>query len=301
MTYLNEAVRMDADDPQSLLSESIDTIQLIYARDGTEDVEQPLLSLHTAIIDLMSFVAALAFEERSQMQALANCGKIATDTFTLFARAGQISTGVQLLEHARGIIWSQALNLRHPQLSQVPPEFAAELYTLLHCIAKTRAASRSLDTSEVAGGLTARDVRYEQISRAQQIIRQLRLVPGLENLMRGASADELLKVAGSHPVVMLVASSDCCRALIMRASDQLLESFVLDDVHPDELKELTLAWRSTNLRGSDDHSDRGLRISRHDQHGTALVLEKLWLAVVKPIIMRLGLQVRISLLTLYSN
>jgi hypothetical protein len=295
ISYLDEAVRMKVDVPQSLLSEAIDTVRLIHSRDRVDDVEQSLLSLHEAIIDLMSFVAALAFEERIQLQALANCGRMAADTFSVFARAGKVSTGLQLLEHARGIIWYQALNLRDPQLSQVPSEYATELSTLLRSIAKSKAAHTLLDISEVSGGLTARDVRYEQICRTQQIIRQLRLVPGLENFMRGASADELLKTADPHPVVVLVASSDCCRALIMGASTQPFEPLVLERICLDELKQLTLACRSTNLRGSADHLDRGLHISKHDRDSTTSVLEKLWQTVVKPVIMRLGFKVRISL------
>jgi hypothetical protein len=301
INLLDDAVRMDADDPQALLSKVVEIIQLIRSCDDIEEVQESLLSLYEAVIDLMSFAAALAFEEHTQLGALAKCGRTAADAFSLAVRVGDILTGLQLLEHARGIIWSQALNFRDPQLSQVPPQYAEELSTLLRSISKTKAVPTLLDTSKVPGGLTARDIRYQQISRIQQLVQELRLLPELENLMRGATAEELIKVAEVHPVVVLVASSGYCHALIIRSSDELLESFILEDIGLKELKTLTLSCRSTNIRGSTQPSHRGLRVSRHNRHSTTPVLDKLWRAVVKPIITRLKLKVRVSLPPLFPH
>jgi hypothetical protein len=155
------------------------------------------------------------------------------------------------------------------------------------------------DASMSSGEMTAGDLQYRNISQIQDLVREIRAQPGLENFMRGLSAPELMKAAESHPVVVLVAdrTQDRCYAVILQESKVSPDVFSLEGVDISKLKRLHAGightWRgATQLDGDFAAQERGMKISgTKSEQGHMQFFHDLWNWIVKPIIDRLGIKV----------
>jgi hypothetical protein len=268
----------------------------------TDAIPSSLVSVYSNAIDRLPLMAAFVLNTTERLSALRSFTRLGSQACVVAIIAQNISRAIELLEHAHGVIWAQALHQRDPQLDGVPPALASELDSLLRSIALPVIPQRSDRYS------TSQDLRHKQNSRIQTILDEIRAMRGLDRFMRGSTFETLREVAHDHPVVVLVAVDDESYALIISSSSQEEPDVMKLEVDSKRMMILGgcakrgLQRASTNDGWGDawgdsvqdlgdmDNSERKMMPAGkiNTLHG---VLHELWRLVVKPVLVRLGLEV----------
>jgi hypothetical protein len=154
------------------------------------------------------------------------------------------------------------------------------------------------------------DSRHRQNTRIQALLCEIRAKPGLERFMLGRSYDTLREAASDHPVVVLAAGRGYAFALIMPSSANASPSVLpLDVAWPDQVQSLDNTAAKANPRYRAESGDQYIGTCGQDTPLAELTdeeramrpgnfssdcspLARLWLDVVKPVLMHLNLTVR---------
>jgi tetratricopeptide (TPR) repeat protein len=198
--------------------------------------------------------------------------------------AGDLKTGVELLDNSRAVFWSQALNMRDPQLENLPGGLRTEIEHLLGALSSTPAL---VDGSQ----LTARDMIHQQNEQLQRLIAEVRALPGLSRFMLGTPYEQLVSAFSGTAVVMFSADTSGCRAIVMGGATSRLVHLQLEDISMDELEDRSSLFADLGMRlGKNETSlgddERALGISRRRDGGSQMerLLSKLWLKGMKPVL-----------------
>jgi hypothetical protein len=285
--HLGQALASGTGNPVEILGTAASVLRQTLAFDMTDDVKHAVLQCYSAAIDLAMLVTGFVLEHATQLRYMADCKTLGTGAYALAADAGDLGLGLQLLERARGVVWAQRLHLRQPQLEGVPPQLSAELEGLLRQL--------GADGADSGGGLVPndmmRDLRRQQHRRVQALIREVRDLPGMNEFMRGPSLVALRTTAHRHPVVVLLAHEQTCRALVLRSAEAPLTEIALPDMTLDLVASWTPDTASKQMRGDERIGlNVSSRTTSEGAHGT--MLARLWTAIVRPVLMHLGLLVR---------
>jgi hypothetical protein len=217
-----------------------------------------------------------------------------SQTVRTFADASML--GLECLELAQGVIWSQSLHRRDPELAAVPASLAYDLQQLL----------RSMETGMIAepGGLTVRDMVHATSSRMYILLREIRALPGLDRFMLGETFGTLRLVAANHPVVVLVGARQHYYALIIASTLVHGHALLEFDINDEDLSDLSFYSGATKLRrGSDSAGDRlPLDLERLSMKKNTpsrperlnRYFKNLWLKLVKPVLDYIGLKVNVK-------
>jgi hypothetical protein len=146
----------------------------------TVDVPSLMTSVYSNLIDQLPRIAGFSLNPSSQLSVLQALDCIGSDACVAALLAGRFAQAVELLDHAHGTIWAQALRQRSPQLKDIPEHLAVELQTLLRAIATPAAPVMAQSSGPAHSYFTAQDIRHEQTSCIQAILREVRAMPGLE-------------------------------------------------------------------------------------------------------------------------
>jgi tetratricopeptide (TPR) repeat protein len=270
---------------------SLDRLSLIRQR--------ILLRAYSSALDLLFVSIGFALDLGSQLQRASDATDAGARAFAISLRVGDLPAGLAVLERARGVIWSQALQVRDPQLDGVPLALQKRLRTILR--ATSLAQSDEWDSEDVESSLesetflSTQDVLHQRHTQLQQVISEIRALPGLFDFMRGPNVPALLATASKNPVVMLIANGSECHALVIRSSHEPMVAIPLD-ISTKALQELILTG-SVSIRGapasseSIEDSQRAMHISRR-MSASHTTLAKIWRAIVQPVITHLQLVVR---------
>jgi hypothetical protein len=295
INYIQRALSLISDDWPTLLYEVAHLTSLIDLPTLSQDSLSQLLQCFSDTIDLASRVAGFVLDPQSQLRYLTCSRYLGPRAYWCALACQQPQLGLELMERARAVIWTQALHMRNPQLAGAPPEFAPELIVLLSQINTLRVAEDPMSLSS-----HDRDVQYRISDRIHQLIQQIRAIPGQERFMRGLSSKEIAQCASRNAVVLLVATEGECHALILQPKNEELITLELPDISPNELTTMSIVTSVAQMRAAspdDDHSCRmGMKAKVFESSSTLCshrVLERLWTAVVKSVIAGLGLQVRV--------
>jgi hypothetical protein len=293
--YLQRMLALAVDDLPALLSEVAHVTARIHLASVPEDLHLVLLQCYSAAIDLAAHVAGFVLDRSSQLKYLAACQHLGSLAYACANSANRNQDGLRLLDRARGIIWSQSLHVRNPQLQHAPPVLASELEHLLRCISLPSQLSDELQLMDSESGWqTSLPERKHMISsRIQQLIRHIRETPGQSDFMRGPSYKQLIDTAQNHPVIVLVAAQDNCYAEIIRQQETSPICLPLG-VCPTEIRAMSSGTTLDSFRGTssaiDRADERAFKFVRADSTSHSL-LGKLWISVVRPILTVLGLKV----------
>jgi tetratricopeptide (TPR) repeat protein len=293
--YLSKSLEHDPDDTLAFVV-SLSSILDDFWEYNLEGKHIQLTTIYQRLVNLLPLLVHPALGIQPQLQALKRCTRLGSDAFVNAALADSCSVGLEALELAQGVIWSQSLHRRDPQLKDVPDHLASKLQSLLRSFAidSAKGPAPQIDDEEQRW-LTPRDMVHAQNSRAHAVIREIRALPGLDRFMLGETFETLRTVASDHPVVVLVGARGDYYALIMSpslAQEALLSLNLTSD------DEMTLLFTKTSRRQSrggladEPGVDRGLRIitpSGTDSLGRQFKV--LWNKVVKPVFDHLDLKV----------
>jgi hypothetical protein len=256
--------------------------------------------VYSNIIDRLSRMTGFAPDTVSQLTALKSARSFGLDACVAALLSGRPHQAIELIDHAHGVIWTQALHQRDPQLQDVPRGLASELESLFRAVSIPITKHERAPVGHVTGYLSPEDVRDQQNSRIQTLLIEVRAIPGLERFMLGRTYAQLRETARKHPVVVLVSARGYVYALIIRDSTQGGPEEIRLEVTSDHLSLLRDTAACVGLRqGEVDvqdpqmESERAIRLSRHRESSPLTTLTDLWHCVVKPVINHLQLQVRI--------
>jgi tetratricopeptide (TPR) repeat protein len=292
--YIQQALSLTSDDWPTLLSEVAQLTSLLDLPMLSRDSLSQLLQCFSAAIDLASRVAGFILDPQLQLRYLSSSQHLGPRAYWCALACSQPELGLELIERARAVVWTQALHMRDPQLGGAPSELASELEVLLSSMHTLRVTKDPMSLSS-----HDQDMRHKNSDRIHQLIQQIRALPGQERFMRGLSSKELAQCACRNVVVMLIAAEGECHALILQPNNQELVTLELSGVASNDLTAMSGVVSAAQKRGSaweGAHDDeRGLKASPFrtslDDTRPHRVLGKLWTAVVKPIIDCLHFQV----------
>jgi tetratricopeptide (TPR) repeat protein len=285
-------------DIPELLTESLKLLALISLDDVSSTHLKDLLLTHNNALDLLFVSAGFALDRGSQLQRVAGGTNIGTRAFAIARRMDDLPAGLAVLERARGMIWSQVLHTRNPQLDGVPPDLQKKLQDALR--ATSSAQSGEWDTEDVESSLESemflseQDVFHQRHTQLQQVISDIRGLPGLHDFMRGRPDVKLLTTASKSTVIVLVADEIGCHAIVMRSPNE--PTAIRLDLNAHALRELTLEPSASSVRGTTtsptEDNRLGLRAKPKQRSSFYTKLAKVWRIVVKPVIKHLQLGVR---------
>jgi tetratricopeptide (TPR) repeat protein len=243
-----------------------------------------LLGVMSNIVSNLPRLSNATMSFQTRLQALRFTDSIGMDSLYCAVQLGDIQTGVELMENSRAVFWSQALNMRDPQLEYLPSNLRIEIERLLGDLSSTPAL---MDGSQ----LTSRDVLHQQNERLQSLIAEARTLPGLAHFMLGTPYKELASGFTNTTVVMLSADTGGTRAIIMRGASSQPIHLQLDELPVDELKDLSTLLADLGMRLgrtgiSPGDDERVLGASRRRDGGSKMerLLSKLWRKVMKPVL-----------------
>jgi tetratricopeptide (TPR) repeat protein len=271
-----------------LLQHAAGILRLLNQRCMRASQKQALLSWCSSASDLLLTSTELAADYSAQLQNALRGSGLGTDAYMLASRINSFPMGLQLLEHTRGVIWSQALHLRNPQLDGLPDELAEQLRVVVQGLSAT--TIKTLDNTRVDGPgsqfFPSRDMLYEQRSRLLEVLQGIRSGPGLHDFMRGLPWQKLLSAAARHPVVVLIADEREAHALIIDSPEHML-AMAFPGFNSNVLQTFTLSASMPSNRGAPmqgANTERiGIGISRRASPSVT-ILGKLWRSIVKPIL-----------------
>jgi hypothetical protein len=197
---------------------------------------------------------------------------------------------------AQGVIWSQRLHRRDPQLNDVPESLANTLQQLLQAIAIGSAAKSKYEESAV---YTQDDELHSNSSQMYALVREIRALPGLDRFMLGETFETLRTAADDHPVVVLVGDRHHHYALIMDSSFPQGQKLILLDLNDENWTNLLLNSRTTRTNRTaatcEETLEEGDRAGINKTGTSSLgprdgQLRTLWHKIVKPVIDHLGLK-----------
>jgi tetratricopeptide (TPR) repeat protein len=294
--YLQDAVGFSAESFLDVQS-TFELARLIELADGhqvPDHLHKSFLRCFQVIIDHSSLFTAFALGHSSRLKLQSRCVDLGSRALSRAELEGELELGLQLFEGARDLMWSQALLVRDQRFRDLPSDVASDLRRLMRSLTNRDSFSAIAHVVSRKGAIVTEQIGQDRDRYCvQQLCRQIRSLHGMEDLMCGLSYDTLSQVAVSHPVVVLVAARNACRALVLQAG-RTLASILLPKIKPDELKEmspcpLTKLARGVPKRDNDKPMD------------CLLALARLWRDVVRPVIDHLGLEVLYTILWINHN
>jgi tetratricopeptide (TPR) repeat protein len=228
----------------------------------------------------------------SRLRLLAEWASLATDAASCAIAAGQPERAVEVLEHGRGVLWSQLLETRTDLtvLHEVAPKLAIQLDEVRAALDQPRTATPPGAIS-VPDASTA-DVTDQQMALARRweaLVDEVRNLPGrrFKAFLRPPLATELRHaVPQDGPVVVVNVGQWRCDALIVsKASIRVIELPALSqqtairrvDTYLSALREFESASRLDPAAG------RGV-----PEQAITATLEWLWDSVAEPVLTKLG-------------
>ena len=181
---------------------------------------------YTAAVTLLPLVAWHGLQRKTREVHLVDNAGLATEAAVAVLEAGDLPRAVELLEHSRSVLWTQALNLRSDltRLAEKAPDLAAHLDRVRD---ELRWPTPESGWTGEAGGPEALTARTEQIRTLERrrnlaaewdaLIRQVRNIEGFREFLAPTPFTALRKGAARGAVVMLVAGEQRGYAIVVTA------------------------------------------------------------------------------------
>jgi tetratricopeptide (TPR) repeat protein len=296
LMYLSQSLENEHDDIHRVVQIILYRLDDIWICEAA-DKHVELITIYERLINLLPLLPHPTRGLQPQLRDMKKCSRIGSDSFVNAALSGQVAIGLEGLELAQGVIWSQSLHRRNPQLNGVPEPYMSKLQRLLQAMATGMATANSSYNGVRA--LTQHDTLHIQSSQLYTLVQKIRALPGLGRFMLGEKFETLRTVATDHPAVVLVGARGHYYALVIASSlfqEHKLVSLELDD---EDLKKLTITaislrqHRDVNTPEQVQAEDKRAPLMKSARSSSRLLcrqLKVLWIKVVKPILDHLGLQ-----------
>jgi tetratricopeptide (TPR) repeat protein len=319
LRLLNESLRTTSiHDVTTMFPEAARILGTASAMQIPSEAMPLLLESYDMVLDMASRLAGFALTRSAQLYHISVCRTLGPDAYRIACSMSKPQIALQLLERARGIVWSQLMHLRDSKASggSASTPLEEELQNLLRKLATGDNVEVTMYPGQLHSfQLRGTSARHHWNTRAQQVIQEVRAQPAMQDFMKGLSIESLLSTASTHPVVIVVAAREECHALVIGSSADALLPLRLTGMSAEHLCRMLVRIhnRHSNFRGeaSKDHggdeeedatesdidesySDGerlGLKSVRAPRIGLPQLLKTLWMGVVKPVLEALSLTV----------
>jgi tetratricopeptide (TPR) repeat protein len=233
-------------------------------------------------VEILPHAASEALSVTDREKGLSTMAtSLARDACALVLRtSGSADQALQVLETARATLVGQALTRRSD--ADLDPVRALAP----HLAERMRELRAELAQVEDAPYGPAADRRHRLTDAIQEVTRQIRAVPGLDDYLRAPGTEVLRRRAGAVPVVTLNVSEYRCDALVLRAGEETgviaLSGLVLHDV-TENVRRFTTAMAELTRWPAP-----GPVAAKKHQQVVREVLAWLWEAVTQPVLHTLG-------------
>ncbi|PSR79875.1 hypothetical protein PHLCEN_2v6863 [Hermanssonia centrifuga] len=311
--YLDALLDTDEPNPAGLLS--FLTNKLLDVDASLENALGHSPNILVKISRLLPRIAHFALHVESRLSVLRTLDvfkrSFAPSAVHRLCEAGRVEDGLELLERARGVFWSQALRLRIP-LEEIPATFRDRFYNLSRQIEMLSGSFAPLTWNERD---PSHDTQRRRLSNEfDQLCAQARAIPGYENFLKPVSIRQRLKeIALNGPVVILFSALNCSYAIIVQLDhdgDVKFTRICCEGLAEDALQKLSTGLRSVSVAGreaiksrrdfaeSAENSSPSLEYSRGERADRPVgqrtaantILAALWRKVVRPVISKLMLK-----------
>ncbi|MFD0210857.1 CHAT domain-containing protein [Streptomyces hirsutus] len=237
-----------------------------------DDRADALAAACTAVALLREFGWA-GLDRDDQVQSIQDGKAMPREAAALAIATGQPELAVELLEQGRSVLWGSTLHLRADlaALAAYDPARAAELE-------QVRAALNE------DGGLDQEE-RLRLARHWQQLVCEVRELPGFSRFLGPATFDELAPAAAEGPVVIVNISTIRCDAILVLPGGGI-DVVELPDVNVPGIDAVANTYLS-HLTAATEPGATGLtrERARHTVHDT---LEWLWKHIARPVLDRLA-------------
>jgi len=245
-------------------------------------------------VGLLSTVAWHGLSRATREEQLAQWAGLTADAAGCAILDSRPELAVELLEQGRSVLWTQALNLRSDltRLAAAAPELASRLEAA-RAILDSRMPTLPQSAGDSAPPADSAqyqaddvDVRRHAARNWDDILAQIRTIPGFEHFLAAIPYPELAAAAASGPVVIVNVSRYGGHALIVAAGT--------DHARVVNLPGLTLngtadcANRMLEALANTADPQRTFREREKDSRAIQAVLDWLWEVIAEPVLADLG-------------
>jgi tetratricopeptide (TPR) repeat protein len=252
-----------------------------------------LLGITEAAVLLLPRIAFFGIHPYSRLQSLKQGQTVAMTSASHALNLFLPEKALEILEQGRAIFWTHTLRLRSP-FDDTPKHLRDQLFSLARRLEKVADASGEIMDQQRVGREIAK--RRKESDEFNSLIGKVRCLPGLERFMLPEKYSTLKSVAEKGPVVVLVASSLACHAIVLRSSEDAV-SVPLEAVTDKWLVESASAWRSTATEARSALRDgrkiiKSKKVPDSSYTRAEQILRLLWVNVVFPVMKALQIEVR---------
>jgi tetratricopeptide (TPR) repeat protein len=243
-----------------------------------------LLEIYKLALPLVSHEASHGYDLARRYHNLANHGNIASSAAAAAIASGQHQLAIEWLEEARGIVWSQLLQLRAPMddLRERHPELAAHLQNAAQELEQMGPDSIFLEGVQIASVEDTVARRRELAVEHAIALNEIRKQQGFERFLLPKQFTELAPAPQAGFVAIVNVHHSRCDALIICPSNRVVHTSL-----PDLSYQLadTMRIKLVQTLQASGVRDRGaVREASQDDATVPWILERLWKTVVLPIL-----------------
>jgi hypothetical protein len=261
-------------------------IVLKWAQTAHTHAHKSALEAYSIALELLARLAWVGVDVKGRHRILASrAGNLASDAAVCAIAAGKLEKAVEWVDSGRSVLFGQALQLRtsFDDLRMLEPDLADDLRSTAREL--DGASSQVLESGpdEVIERDSAR--RRKLGERWDSLVATVRAMDNFHDFLRPRTIDQLRPAASRGPVVLLIASTLRCDAIIIKYPSAPVELIHLPKMTYDDAVgmaiELTKVLKSLNLRQ---------RLARREhlpgnEPGDKIrqILAKLWSTVMEPV------------------
>ncbi|MEU9950642.1 CHAT domain-containing protein, partial [Streptomyces sp. NPDC047939] len=167
-------------------------------------------------VGLLPGIAPRSLARADQEARLSGSDGLASDAAALAIGEGAPDRALTLLEQGRGVLLAQGLENRADvsRLRDLDPARADEFERIRDRLSEPPPLSPAQDAHDAG---TDAEARHTLARRWNQLLDEVRVLPGLENFLRQPSVPELVAAAAEGPVVVVNVGFHRCDALVVTA------------------------------------------------------------------------------------
>lgn len=287
---------------QERLADGLDVLRALHDAVGKEppqdDAQMQLLEAYRLTVNLFPQIVYFGLDIQARLNSLAQAPSLAADAAAYALHLSKPEAALEILEEGRAVFWMQYSRLRS-SFVQLPSDLANELTKTAQDL---EIGSRQLmvpsraNVDEVLLHEGQAEQRRRLGERFEHLLAQARALPGLDRFMLSSTFSVLAMAARSAPVVVLVANSDFCGAVLLRNPESRPEQLRFGDIQA-QAKGLYQLGQSIHRSRQ---TTRGLlrnramvRLVPHKQDPSTVPLNKIWREIMAVITKTLNLKVNL--------
>ncbi|KAK8112392.1 hypothetical protein PG984_012918 [Apiospora sp. TS-2023a] len=256
-------------------------------------------SYYSRCVELLPLIAVPTKSQSDLENTSKELLNLSSETVYAFLKAGKPpSEAIRAMESTRGIISSLTVDLRSDvsSLKQKQPDLSSRYLRLREFLSSTRF---SMNKTEVLGegdndfGAASLE-RLEALEQLDQILKQIRSLPGMETFQATPTMDDILQAARDGPVVCFNVTPDGSHAFVVKLAEVI--SISLPKLTANRVESLSDQLTTLDVRHR-RHGGLGT-LPKADNPGDLFILKNqpldnqlvwLWDAAVEPVLSELGL------------